>query len=150
MTDPTTPAAPEFDFGPLCIEDKTARFPLPWFGAGAFLELRPANDANPAYNLAVVTRALSRVRQTEATAETVLRSVAADSDDDRKLYPECVVIGWGGIKDKRGELVPFSVEAARLFFAQLPEWIMARLRLFASRPESFVGPLNVDAFAGNS
>ena len=43
--------------------------------------------------------------------------------DDRELFPKYIVKGWDDVVDSGGNEVPFSAEACREFFSQLPDWL---------------------------
>ena len=79
---------------------------------GITLQVLAASDANPRW----------RNRSEEITAElNRLRNARADNVRTRKylsrIYAECLVIGWRGVKSKGVEL-PFSVEACAAFLRQ--------------------------------
>lgn len=148
-----------FDFSHLDPAARTAKFPMPWLGADAHLELACANDsANP--SLAMATSELLDRRDGDVldalTGKNRLMSADELRDASRRLYPEHVVRGWRGVCDTSGKPVEFTVDACRELFAKLPAWILDRIRLFALRPENFVGmgrgmtPSQVDRLAGNS
>lgn len=150
--------APEFDYGYLNVEGKTARFDLPWISPDAYLEVRPVGmdgGENPAYQEAMVARSSNRQRIASVSEKWITEQQRQQIEDDRDLYPRYVIVGWGGIKDRRGREVRFSVEACTAWMRALPLWIFRRLRVFCMRPESFVAdapePLPEPAeLAGNS
>lgn len=154
MTDSTTAAAPaaDFDFSRLRIDNATARFDLPQVAPGAFLVVRPANEANRAFQSAALARSSKRQRMKTLTTDTTADDARLDRDDDRVTYPQHIVVGWGGVKNRRGEAVPFTVENVTAFLAALPNWIFDKVRLFCLRPENFLRdetPGDVETVAGN-
>lgn len=147
-----------FDFDRLRIEQATATFDMPWVAPGAKLICRPANEANTAWHEALLKVSGARVRAAGAAAQGTRGDLAAskqDRDDDRRIYPGTVVVGWAGILNRKNEAVPFSIDACAALLRQLPSWIIDRLRVFAMRPENFIAPSAVPApdavaLAGNS
>ena len=79
---------------------------------GITFQVLAASDANPRW----------RNRSEEITAElNRLRNARADNVRVRRyltrIYAECLVIGWKGVKSK-GVEIPFSVEACTAFLRQ--------------------------------
>jgi hypothetical protein len=58
-------------------------------------------------------------------------------EQDRELYPECVITGWKGVVDEDGVDVPFSTKACADFLSELPDWIFDGIRSYAQEPENF-------------
>ncbi len=81
---------------------------------GLTLILAPATDDNPAYREAsIVNAATAAKRQHMAGGEMTSALIDANTKDEIGLFAEHVVKGWDGVKNKAGEPVPFSPEAAR-------------------------------------
>ena len=139
MTAVDTDSAIDFGFDRLEIENRTARFDMPWVSPGAFLEVRPATSENTQYNAASLRMSGKRQRQIAASGSLTSDDADQDRKEDRVLYPKYVAVGWGGVIDKKtGEPVPFTREASRAFFAKVPAWIFDRCRIFCMRPERFL------------
>lgn len=154
MTDTSTTAAiaADFDFSRLRIDQATARFDLPQVAPGAFLVVRPANEANRHYQSAALARSSKRQRLKVLSTDTSLEDSQLDRNDDRVTYPQHIVVGWGGIKNRRGEAVPFTPENVAAFLAALPNWVFDKVRLFCLRPENFLldeTPGDAETVAGN-
>lgn len=154
-TNNTTAAAniaADFNFAHLQIDEAVSRIDLPWVRPGAYLIVRPANEANKGYQGGML--ALSGRRQRMATASLTADDAKRDRDDDRILYPHHVVVNWGGIVNREGIAVPFSRENVTAFLKQLPNWLFDKVRVHALRPENFVSspdelPPNAEELAGN-
>lgn len=151
-------APPEFDFGYLEVEGKTATFDLPWVAGSPTLEVRPVGmdgSENPAYQEAMLARTNNRPRVASTSEKWIAEQQRHQVEDDLDLYPRYVVVGWTGVRDRHGREVAFTVEACSAFLRALPLWIFRRLRVFCMRPESFIDdapdPLPEPAeLAGNS
>jgi len=151
----------ELDFGldHLRIDEATAKLPMPWLSPDAELIVRPATDSNRSYQQALLKISGERhMRAVEVNARVDLEKaremVEEDRKDDRRIYPGVVIVNWSGVKNKRGDDVPFSIDACAALLKQLPEWLMTKIRLFCVRPENFIrnelkmpNPLTI---AGNS
>lgn len=139
-------------FTALDVKDKTAEFTL--FGLDEdpkpVLTLRPAGTENKDYLNGLLREfgsqhQVSRVRG--ATVENLEKQRAAN----RRLFPECVVVGWAGVRDDSGNEVPFSMDACMALFRALPDYMIDDIRAFAEIPENFHGKqaVDVDTIAGN-
>lgn len=65
-------------------------------------------------------------------------------EQDRELYPQCVIVGWKHMPDAEGKDVPFSAEACAELLAELPNWIFDGVRGYAQDPENFVAQISKD------
>ena len=138
-TPPETNHVAEFDFGNLEIENKTAKFEMPMFRpSGAFLVVKPATPENGKFNAASLRMSGKRQRQIVSAGSLTSDDANQDRSEDRLLYPRYVVVGWGGIFDKKGDPVKFDYENCKAFIKMLPKWIFDRLRIFCLRPERFL------------
>ena len=143
------------NFGSLKIDGRTAKYelvemqetPIPW------LIVRPIGADNKPYLNALLREFGGNQRQMQRVAGTLnAENIARNREINRRLFPEFVVTDWGGVKDKHGAEVPFSVEACRDLFAQLPGYMIDGVRAFCDDPSNFVaGGLSVDVeeVAGN-
>jgi hypothetical protein len=138
MTDTAPGPSADFDFSRLQIDQATARFDLPQVSPGAFLVVRPANESNRPFQSASLARASKRQRMKVLSTDTTAEDARLDRDDDRATYPQHIVVGWGGIKNRHGAAVPFSPENVAAFLLALPNWIFDKVRLFCLRPENFL------------
>jgi hypothetical protein len=145
---------PEFDFGYLSLDEATAEFEMPWIRGTPTMIVRPANEANGAWQSGMLKLSGNRQRAQLASGRVSAEDAKKDREDDRKLYPRYVVVGWRNVVDPRGNPVKFSAEACDRFLRALPNWIFDKLRIFCMRPENFVGdaPVEPDVteLAGNS
>ncbi len=130
--------AADFDFAHCEIADRTVRFEMPMVSPEAYLIVRPATSENKQFNAGTLRMGGKRQRQVVQQGAMTIADVDADVEEDRVLYPKYVVVGWGGIFNKVGELVPFNLENCRAFIRKLPAYIFNRLRLFCMRPENFL------------
>lgn len=140
MSEQNPTAAPIFDFPTLQLAGKSVPFDIPQIGAGARLFVMPTNEANKPYHRAMLSNNARRARHeaaNEAGPMAQAESAKLDREDDRALFPGTIVVGWEGVRNTAGELVPFSVDAVRALLAALPNWLFDKLRLFCVRPENF-------------
>lgn len=129
----------DFGFAALELENKTARFEMPWVSPGAFMEVRPATSENTAYNAASLRMSGKRQRAIAASGTLTSENANQDRQEDRVLYPKYVAVGWGGIFNKKtGEAIKFEQDVLREWFAKCPAWIFDRMRIFCMRPERFL------------
>jgi len=157
-----------FDFSKLNVSDgRTARLVMHQItlgGATPFFVVRPATEATKGYYNAVLKRAGKSLRQVQAGAINA-GMMEENRKDDRKLYPQHIITGWGHIKedgtevpgsipDADGTLTNFSGEVCAQFIAALPTWLFDDMRQFCGNPSNFVGdeetPMDVEAAAKNS
>lgn len=112
------------------------------------LLVKPATESNRVF-------ANEQLRMTKKNATAVragavnMQMIAETRDNDRKLYAQHVVVGWEGIYDSHGELVPFSHEECGKFLDALPDWAFDEVRNFCTSPQSFVEQVSVVAIAKN-
>lgn len=122
------------------IADRTIWLAVPQVTEGARLLLRPATDANLAYQNGLLKVAAGRVRRIASARAAQKYDADQSREDDRQLYAEFIIADWEGIEDSEGNLVPFSREEAAEFLQQLPAWIFDRIRIFAMVAENFLPP----------
>lgn len=138
MTATETNGVAEFDFAYLEISKATARFDMPWVTHDAYLVVRTATSDNEKYNEGSIRMSSKRMTRQAATGTITSADAEQDRQEDRVLYPKYVIVGWGGIEDKKGDAVPYSPQNCKAFIAILPAWIFDRLRLFCMKPERFL------------
>jgi hypothetical protein len=142
-----------FDFKAYEPGGKTSRFDLPIRGAlvrvdgseeltegQPYLVLSHAGDSNKPYMNAVAratTRAVRGKRQSPS-AERVQQRIKEDRDQDRVLFPDHVVKGWGNIPGANREPVEYSRAACKELCAKLPDWLFDRMRQYAGNPLNFI------------
>ncbi len=134
----TNSVAADFDLDFLNIENKTAVFEMPLVTPEAALIVKPATPENKRYNAASLHLSAKRQRRIVQTGSMTKAEADDDRNEDRVLYPKYVIVGWRGIFNKAGELVPFSPEACAKFIKVLPLYLFDRLRMFCLKPERFV------------
>lgn len=116
---------------------KRVWYPLPIKG-GAELELRHAGMGNKPYAIAV-----SNENQRTGNARRSMEPselTKANLDIDRVAFPGNVVVGWRNVTDSEGNEVAFSLEECKAFLAELPDWIIQSLSIFAGRATNFIDP----------
>jgi hypothetical protein len=124
--------------------DGTAWLPMPELGRKARLQLRPATEANRPYYNAMLKMAGKRVR-TLIRGRVSPEDLAQNRDEDRRLYPKYVLVGWEHVETRedreRGwdekEFVEFSAKGAAELCEKLPDHLFDRIRNFAATPEEF-------------
>lgn len=137
----------KYDFSHLEVKaGKIVRYPLTDIGTPEgtldedgnklrhpYLMLRPATRENKPYWSLSVKRAGQKQRTKIDEA-----ALAEGREEDLDLLPKYVVAGWGGVFDSEDNPVTFSEEECRGFLAALPEWIFAKVRIFAKDTTNFL------------
>ena len=137
--DPSSNGDPDFDFVYLNIDDATAELELQWLRGGPTLVVRPAGESNPAWQAGMLRLSGNRQRNVLSSGKVTKEDADRDRDDDRRLYPKTVIVGWRGVMSRAtGKEVKFSVEACERFLKQLPDWVFNKIRIFCMRPENFI------------
>lgn len=136
MSEPEATGGP-FDFKHLEIDEATSRIDLPWIGPKAYFICRPAHESNKPFQSAMLR--LSGKRSPLRVLDGNEEDAKQRREDDRKLYPEFIVVNWGGIRRKgaSADTEP-TIDAKRELIAALPSWIFDRVRVHCMRPENFV------------
>jgi hypothetical protein len=70
--------------------------------------------------------------------------------EDRELFARHVLTGWKNVRDKQGEQVEFSTEAAIAFLASMPNEILDLVRFHFNKIANFRKPIAIAEIAGNS
>lgn len=119
--------------------ERTSRFTLADLDGCPVLIVRIASETNKPYFKAALADQLARSRSTSRrNATQVANAVAAEREMDRKLYPKHVVVGWEGVTDASGAVVPFNEENCTGFLAALPDFIIDKVRAHCIEPGNFV------------
>lgn len=118
---------------------REATYTLPFKGPPQTLRMRCAGQSNKPY-IDAVARATAKSGSARVVAQGRIDSNWVDQNrkQDRELFPKHVIVGWDGIRDESGAIVPFSVEACRELLDAVPDWIMDDLRNFAAAPGNFL------------
>lgn len=53
-----------------------------------------------------------------------------------RFFAETVVVGWEGLKDREGELIPHSADAAKALFSEVPRFFALIVKI-ATNEDSF-------------
>lgn len=148
MTSTETEAPPtgaaDFSFGHL-EPDLTdpKRYPMPLIAAGAYLLVLPATEVNRPLRDAWLSDLAGTSRRDRVRRAAAGQADAGDDEsqreDDLRLYPRFVVVGWHGILNRAGEVVPFNRQNCEAFLRKIPIWMFDRLRTFVSLMSNFVG-----------
>jgi hypothetical protein len=121
-------------------EAEGARFEL---GDGAFVVL--ARWGNPKH-LKAEEKARAPYRSLTLSGRPLPTDIAESTTI--KAMAEAVVIDWGGLKDRDGALIPYSVEAAITLLTDLPDFRSVLVGM-AMSAEGFRAE-QIEADAGNS
>lgn len=121
----------------LDVRDGSVRYPLVQIEGEPFLLVRPATEANKPFFNAVMKRSKTSIRRLRA-GKFDAATLAAHREEDRELYPQHIITGWGKVVDDDGKLVEFSQEKCAEFITQLPNWIFDELREFCGNPSNHV------------
>ncbi len=138
MSDSTNGAARFAHLAVYDIKASTARFPLDKYFPvlkGAYLQVRPATNANKDWLAAVVQ--YEQEHPTEDN-ETVMQGRDRENAMALELYPGLVVTEMCNVVDAAGDPVASNLHEIAEFLQQIPDWVFERLRIFCQRPESFV------------
>ena len=122
--------------------DNVVDFELPELGPDAVLKLRSSNEGNSGY----MNGLLRLTGQSKGARRKKVKVDAKSMEDmreyDKELYPEHVIVGWGGVQDADGKPVKFSAEEAAMLLEQLPDYLFDELRAFANDPVNFVAVID--------
>lgn len=121
------------------------RYDLPALGIGAHLMVLPAIEANRPYFAELHQRVLAQSRLQRAGAEVSADTLRKNREEDRALYARHVIVGWSGIHDAAGTMVPFSAGAALDLLRALPDHMFDVLRVFCSEARNFAEAVVLDA-----
>lgn len=133
----------------LDVKDKTARYTIHQIAGAPVLIMNPATEANKPYFNAVLKKSRRNVRALKAGAISQVM-IAENREQDRELFPRCVVTGWEGVTDAKGKTVEFSRENCEAFLRALPDWIFDEVRNFAGDSINFTEDMpDVEVKAGN-
>lgn len=128
------------------VKGKTASFPLSMLQGCPKLIVRPATESNKPYFNEVLRRSAKTLRKA-ANGDISVDTDTLDKNrqDDRRLFPKHVIVGWEGIKDSQGKEVPFSQENCVEFLQALPDWIFDDIGIFCRKNSNFVDePVEID------
>ena len=129
----------QFDFSNYDPTKRSAFFDLP-LETGGSLELLHSGQSNRPYANALA-KASAKAQAPRAGDDTGALAMLDNSLElDRKLFPQFVIVGWSGIKNKAGKAVELSPATCAEFLRALPDWIVQRISSFASRPTNFCAP----------
>ncbi len=112
------------------------------------LTLTPAFEVNkPFFNkqLQRSRKVASQVRAAGINAGMVSQM----REEDKKLYPKYVIVGWTGIVDDKGQEVAFSKDVCAEWLACLPNDIFDDIRDFAGTPGNFREQIDAEEAAKN-
>lgn len=115
--------------------DRVVKYVLVQLDGEPVLHLKPGTQANKKYFKALLNSAATQSRKSQATT---MKTVEVNREEDRELYPGCVVVGWEKVLDDQGQAVEFSIEDCRDFLKALPDWVFDDVRNFAGNPANFV------------
>jgi hypothetical protein len=132
----------EFNFANLKAADvtgRTADFEIGALPGEVVLIVKPATQCNPAFFQASFA-SVGKLRRVLAKKVSVADLDAA-RDVDRDLFAKHVVVGWRGVSDATGAVVPFSTPACAAFLKQLPPALFDDLRVFCRENGNFLPDL---------
>lgn len=149
----------DFGLGNLEVnEGTTAEFEVPGIRTGGkrpTLIVRPASEINRPYFSSALRKASKNVKRVQ-THGIEVEDVKAARDEDRRLFPMHVIVGWKDLCNANKVPVPFSKAACAQFVSQLPDWLFDELRNFCSDVSNFIqagdeGPTAeaIEELAGN-
>lgn len=103
-----------------------------------WIRVKPGGDLNKPYYRALLNK------QSKSSRRQALRGkIDADMLDrnrklDRVLFAQHIAGGeWGGWIDENEQEVPYSQQAVKELFEQLPSYLFDSLRAFCNQPENF-------------
>lgn len=135
----------------LDVKERTARYTINQItvnGKSPTLILAPATEANPQYFNALLKRAGKSARKARA-GNINAAAIADNRNEDRDLYPACVIRGWEDTLDADGTDVPFSVDDCEKFLKCLPDWLFDDIRNYAGDPSNFAEVMDIEVVAKN-
>lgn len=143
-----------FDFSNLEIKGRHAKYELVELGENPKpkLILKPAGQENKGFFNAYLAEFGGNQNRVRRSVQVTAENAEKNHEVLRRLYPEHVCIGWEGMRDTDGNLVPFSKAACAEFFAKIPGWILDGIIGFANDPANFVETpaVDIEELSGNS
>jgi hypothetical protein len=122
------------------VED-THEYALPLLDAVLFV--KPATEANKPYFNKVLKKSkkrLNELRRKGVSAEYL----EENRDEDRILFPQYIIVGWKGMKDKEGNPVEFSVENCEDLLKQMPNWMFDEIREYVNDVSNFIDVMDIE------
>lgn len=131
----------DFDFGIGRLEitpQNTAEFPLYAIvnedETSPVLIGRPATRVNRPYLNALLKKNKRFAHRAGKLDEKLAREM---TEEDRKLFPQHVIVGWENVYLQNGTPLEFSQAACAALFQQLPVDIIDSIRNFFASPDNF-------------
>lgn len=117
---------------------KTAEFTFFAIKGEPVLTVAPATEANKPYFNAILKRTRNTARRMKASGGLSAALLAQNRQEDCELYAKFIVRSWSMVKNRKGELVPFSAEACLEFLKALPSYMLDELRNFCAEQSNFL------------
>lgn len=125
----------------LDVSEATAEWRPPLITGAVFI-CRPAWEVNHEYRDAIMAIESRRQRlRKQAVTGIEEETSELDRQDDLRVFPGTVIIGWRDVFNNAGQEVPFSVEACAVVLKSLPDWLINRLLVFVKFAENFTDAL---------
>lgn len=126
----------------LDVHGRTADMPLYNIGGTPVLIMVSAMQDNKPYVNAVLkstSRQMRRLQRGNLTQDML----DAEREQDRRLFPRHVIVGWRDVVDANGEDVPFSPADCEEFLRALPDYVVDEIKAFANTPANFLDAENL-------
>ena len=121
------------------VKGKTAELPMPALRGCPKLIVKPATESNKDYFNEVLRKSAKSLRRAaKGELKVDVETLEKNRRDDRILFPKYVIVGWEGIKDSKGNEVPFTPENCAEFLQALPDWIFDDIGIFCRKNSNFV------------
>ena len=100
------------------------------------LYFRPGTEDNKDYAAALLKIATVRGRRRNKKSEPV-KALQAQRKVDITLIVKFCLTGWKGVKDEKGNDVPFTIEDGFEMLSNLEHWIQDKVRNWVQDPSNF-------------
>ncbi len=101
---------------------------------------RIAGEANKPYFNQLLRRSARARKVSRATGQISAAQVTENRNEDRELFPKCVLTKWQGVVDSNGAAVEFTIENCAAFLESLPDWVFDDVREHFATTSNFLDP----------
>lgn len=113
----------------------------------ATLTGRIAGESNRPFALALAKLTIQKQKMMQGAAvnaEMAIRQSKRNRDDDRQLYADHVITGWGNVTDAKGKPVGFDAETCLQLFKSLPDDVFDQVRNYFATASNFRNQISDD------
>lgn len=131
-------------------DDATQPYTFYRIGGEPTLDCRPAHESNREFFNAALKASKQASRRTNSRkgATPTQETIDAARKEDIRLFALCVVTGWSGVQDSKGNEVEFSRENVEAFLSAIPSDMFTELRAFCLDIDNYrdVDEMDIEEF----